>query len=133
MVKRRNDTKPPTQISAEQRLASLEAEVASLTATLAQSGVSQEELAAMRNDVAFLRSELVARGLGPLPNPGPRRRKLSQETVAAVRAHNAAVARAKKDVGKGMDKVATPATKQKLEAQAGLSPAKPNPKGARKR
>lgn len=124
MAKRRNP-------DLEQRVTELEAEVATLKAQLSHAGVSDTELATMRNDVALLRSELAARGLGPVPNPGAKRQKLDPHKVSAIRARNAAYARAKKEVGKGPDHVKTIETKQKLEAQAGIGPS-PKTKGKRR-
>ena len=110
-----------TKPTLEQRLETAEAEIADLKIQLASIGVTKEEIDAMRDDVAHLRSELTARGVDPLPNPARRRPKLPPETVAAIRRRNAAHARGAKAVGSGQDKVGTKATQRRLQRQAGAS------------
>lgn len=106
--------------STERRLQTAEAEIADLKAQLAElGGLTKEEVDALRHDVAHLRSELLARGIEPLPNPGGGRPKLEPAAVAAIRRRNAASARGAKDVGAGQGKVRTKSTQRKLQREAG--------------
>lgn len=102
----------------EYRLDQAEAEIADIKDRLEALGATKAELAAMRQDVDFLRSELQARGVGPIPNPGERRTKLPEGTVKAIRAQGAAHARASKEVGTGQGKVSSRKIQRKLHQEA---------------